>query len=166
QFGGFQFELEDLGRNSLQSIAENANKLATQGNASKDVVGLFTSFTANDPQYLVHIDREKAKSLQVPLSQITDALQVYMGSVYVNDFDFNNRSYRVYVQADGQFRSQPKDIRQYYLRSDTGKMISLENLVTLGQTANPQVIHDYNIFSSAEVKATPAPASSTGASLY
>ncbi len=88
QFGGFQFELEDLGRNSLQSIAENANKLAAQGNASKDIVGLFTSFTANDPQYLVRIDREKAKSLQVPLSQITDALQVYMGSVYVNDFDF------------------------------------------------------------------------------
>ena len=114
QFGGFQFELEDLGRNSLQDIANAANKLVAKGNASKDVTGLFTSFTANDPQYLVRIDREKAKSLQVPFSQITNALQVYMGSVYVNDFDFNNRSYRVYVQADTQFRSQAKDIRQYY----------------------------------------------------
>jgi len=66
QFGGFQFELEDLGRNSLQSIAQTANKLAAEGNVSKDIVGLFTSFTANDPQYLVRIDREKAKSLQVP----------------------------------------------------------------------------------------------------
>ena len=100
QFGGFQFELEDLGRNSLQTIANTANTLVAQGNAGKDLTGLFTSFTANDPQYLVQIDREKAKSLQVPFSQITDALQVYMGSVYVNDFDFNNRSYRVYVQAD------------------------------------------------------------------
>jgi HAE1 family hydrophobic/amphiphilic exporter-1 len=162
QFGGFQFELEDLGRNSLQSISETANKLAAQGNASKDIVGLFTSFTANDPQYLVRIDREKAKSLQVPFSQITNALQVYMGSVYVNDFDFNNRSYRVYVQADSKFRSQPKDIGQYYLRSDTGKMISLDNLVTVEQTANPQVIPHYNLFRSAEINGTAAQGHSSG----
>jgi HAE1 family hydrophobic/amphiphilic exporter-1 len=162
QFGGFQFELEDLGRNSLQSIAATANKLAAQGNASKDIVGLFTSFTANDPQYLVRIDREKAKSLQVPFSQITDALQVYMGSVYVNDFDFNNRSYRVYVQADSKFRSEPKDIRQYYLRSNTGKMISLDNLVAVEQTANPQVIPHYNLFRSAEINGAPAQGHSSG----
>ena len=162
QFGGFQFELEDLGRNSLQSISETANKLAAQGNASKDIVGLFTSFTANDPQYLVRIDREKAKSLQVPFSQITNALQVYMGSVYVNDFDLNNRSYRVYVQADSKFRSEPKDIGQYYLRSDTGKMISLDNLVTVEQTANPQVIPHYNLFRSAEINGTAAPGHSSG----
>jgi HAE1 family hydrophobic/amphiphilic exporter-1 len=162
QFGGFQFELEDLGRNSLQRISETANKLAAQGNASKDIVGLFTSFTANDPQYLVRIDREKAKSLQVPFSQITNALQVYMGSVYVNDFDFNNRSYRVYVQADSKFRSQPKDIGQYYLRSDTGKMISLDNLVTVEQTANPQVIPHYNLFRSAEINGTAAQGHSSG----
>jgi hydrophobic/amphiphilic exporter-1 (mainly G- bacteria), HAE1 family len=162
QFGGFQFELEDLGRNSLQSIADNANKLAAEGNASKDVVGLFTSFTANDPQYLVRIDREKAKSLQVPFSQITDALQVYMGSVYVNDFDFNNRSYRVYIQADSKFRSQPKDIGQYYLRSETGRMISLDNLVTVEQSANPQVIKHYNLFRSAEINGAAAPGHSSG----
>ncbi len=162
QFGGFQFELEDLGRNSLQDISNAANKLVAKGNVSKDVTGLFTSFTANDPQYLVRIDREKAKSLQVPFSQITNALQVYMGSVYVNDFDFNNRSYRVYVQADTQFRSQAKDIGQYYLRSDTGKMIPLDNLVTIEQTANPQVIRHYNLFRSAEINGTAAPGRSSG----
>jgi HAE1 family hydrophobic/amphiphilic exporter-1 len=162
QFGGFTFELEDLGRHTLQSLADNANKLVAQGNTGKDLVGLFSSFTANDPQYLVHIDREKAKSLQVPFSQVTDALQVYMGSVYVNDFDFNNRSYRVYVQADSQFRSQPKDIRQYYLRSDTGKMISLDNLVTVEQTANPQVILHYNLFRSAEINGNAASGHSSG----
>src|SRR5579885_2461362 len=93
QFGGFQYELEDLGRNSLQGIADAANRLILEANRSKDVVGLFTTYTANDPQYLVRIDREKAKSLQVPFSEVTNALQVYMGSVYVNDFDFNNRAY-------------------------------------------------------------------------
>jgi HAE1 family hydrophobic/amphiphilic exporter-1 len=162
QFGGFQYELEDLGRNSLQGVAETANKLVAQGNSSKEVTGLFTAFTANDPQYLVHIDREKAKSLQVPFSQITDALQVYMGSVYVNDFDFNNRSYRVYVQAESRFRAQPKDIRQYYLRSETGKMIPLDNLVKVEQTANPQVINHYNLFRSAEIDGSAAPGRSTG----
>ena len=70
------------------------------GSQRKDLTGLFTSFTSNDPQVLVRIDREKAKALGVPFSQISDALQVYMGSEYVNNFDFNNRSYRVYVQAD------------------------------------------------------------------
>jgi HAE1 family hydrophobic/amphiphilic exporter-1 len=162
QFGGFQYELEDLGRNSLQTLAETANKLVAKGNAGKDVAGLFTGFTANDPQYLVRIDREKAKSLQVPFSQISDALQVFMGSVYVNDFDFNNRSYRVYVQASSQFRSKPKDIREYYLRSDTGKMISLDNLVTVEQSANPQVIHHYNLLRSAEINGSAAPGRSTG----
>src|SRR5262249_35881170 len=160
--GGLQYELEDLGRNSLQDLANAANHLVAQGNAGKEVVGLFTSFTANDPQYLVRIDREKAKSLQVPFSQITNALQVYMGSVYVNDFDFNNRAYRVYVQADEGFRAQAKDIRQYYLRSDTGKMIPLDNVASIEQTANPQVITHYNLFRSAEIDGNAAPGRSSG----
>src|SRR5205085_677921 len=83
--------------------------------------------SAKEPQFLVTIDREKAKSLQVPISQITDALQVFMGSQYVNDFDLNDRSYRVYVQADQNFRSQPKDIGQFYVRSDKGAMLPLES---------------------------------------
>jgi hydrophobic/amphiphilic exporter-1 (mainly G- bacteria), HAE1 family len=162
QFGGFQFVLEDQGRNTLQAIADTANQLVGQSRTNPDLAGLFSSFTANDPQYLVHIDREKAKSLQVPLNQITDALQVYMGSVYVNDFDFNNRAYRVYVQADQKFRSKAKDIAQYYLRSDTGKMIPLDNLVTIEQTANPQVISHYNLFRSAEIDGSGAPGRSSG----
>ena len=162
QFGGFQFELEDLGRNTLDDIAKTANQLVAQGNASKEITGLFTSFTSNDPQYLVRIDREKAKSLQVPLTQITDTLQTYMGSVYVNDFDFNNRSYRVYVQAESRFRSEPKDMGQYYVRSDNGRMIPLGNLVTVEQTANPQVISHYNLFRSAEINGNAARGKSSG----
>src|ERR1019366_2780417 len=128
----------------------------------KELTRLFTSFTANDPQYLVTIDREKAKSLHVPLSQITDTLGVYMGSAYVNDFDFNNRSYRVYVQADKQFRSHPQDIGQYYVRSDSGAMIPLENLVVVSQTAAPQVISHYNLFRSTEINGSAAPGFSSG----
>jgi HAE1 family hydrophobic/amphiphilic exporter-1 len=161
-FGGFTFQVEDLGRNSLQGISTAANRLIGAGNASKDLTGLFTSFTSNDPQYLVHIHREKAKSLQVPLGQISDALQVYMGSVYVNDFDFNNRTYRVYVQADAPFRAKAKDISQYYLRSDAGKMIPLDNVVDVEQTGNPQVISHFNLFRSAEIDGSAAPGKSSG----
>jgi len=164
-FGGFTFEVEDLGRNSVQQIANAAYGLIGQGTAGGKLTGLFTSFTANDPQYLVKIDREKAKSLQVPFTQITDALQVYMGSVYVNDFDFNNRSYRVYVQADGRFRAQPKDIGQYYLKSDKGSLIPLDNFVKVDQTANPQVISHFNLFRSAEINGSPAPGRSSGHSI-
>jgi HAE1 family hydrophobic/amphiphilic exporter-1 len=163
--GGFTFELEDLGRNTVQNLANTANKLVNAGNQDKSLAGLFTAFTANDPQYLVKVDRDRAKSLQVPFSQVTDALQVFMGSVYVNDFDFNNRSYRVYLQADQKYRAEAKDIRAYYLRSDTGKMIPLDNLVDIEQTANPQVISHFNLFRSAEISGSAAPGVSTGQAL-
>jgi HAE1 family hydrophobic/amphiphilic exporter-1 len=163
--GGFTFELEDLGRNNLQALANAANQVIATGNQDRNLAGLFTSFTANDPQILVKIDREKAKSLQIPLSQITDALQVFMGSVYVNDFDFNNRSYRVYLQADQKFRSDPRDMRAYYLRSDSGKMIPLDNVVEIQQAENPQVITHFNLFRSAEISGSAAPGISTGQGL-
>jgi len=165
QFGGFTFELEDLGRNTLQTLADTANQLSAEGNQTGKLTGLFTSFTANDPQVLVKIDREKAKSLQIPFSQVTDALEVFMGSVYVNDFDFNNRSYRVYVQADQKFRSESKDMRSYYLRSDTGKMIPLDNVVQIEQTENPQVISHYNLFRAAEIDGSATPGLSSGQAL-
>jgi HAE1 family hydrophobic/amphiphilic exporter-1 len=85
-----------------------------------------------------------------------------MGSVYVNDFDFNNRSYRVYIQADQKYRSEAKDIRSYYLRSESGKMIPLDNVVEIEQTANPQVITHYNLFRSAEISGSAASGVSSG----
>ena len=109
-FGGFTFEVQDEGGNSLEQLYNVTQNLVREGNSRKDLSGLFSAFTANDPQFVVKIDRAKARSLQVPIQQISDALQVYMGSSYVNDFDFNNRAYRVYVQADQSFRRQPRDI--------------------------------------------------------
>ncbi|HXZ19076.1 MAG TPA: efflux RND transporter permease subunit, partial [Candidatus Acidoferrales bacterium] len=129
---------------------------------SKIVGGLYSSFTANDPQYQVAIEREKARSLGVPLTQISEALSVYMGSVYVNDFDFNNRAYRVYVQADRAFRSQPRDIGQYYVRTDRGAMVPLENLVHVRQTTNAQVISHYNLFRATEIDGGALPGHSSG----
>jgi len=164
QFGGFQFVVQDQGAHTLEELAATTHDIIRQATArkDKDLVGLYTSYTANDPQYLVTIDREKAKSLHVPLSQITDTLSVYMGSSYVNDFDFNNRSYRVYVQADKQFRAQAQDMNQFYVRSDSGAMVPLDNLITIAQTTTPQVISHYNLFRSAEIDGSAAPGYSSG----
>ena len=164
-FGGFQFELEDRGSNTLGDLDRTAHLIAARASQNKNLTGMFTSFTSNDPQVLVRIDREKAKALGVPFSQISDALQVYMGSEYVNNFDFNNRSYRVYVQAEQQFREDAAAIRQYYVRSSTGQMIPLDNLVTLENTSGPQVISHYNLFRSAEIDGSAAPGVSTSAAL-
>jgi HAE1 family hydrophobic/amphiphilic exporter-1 len=164
-FGGFQFELQDLGRNTLQDIDTVAHKIVAGSRQRTDLQGLFTSFTANDPQQLVQIDREKAKAIGIPLSQITQALGVYMGSEYVNDFDFNNRSYRVYVQADQPFRMSARDLRQYYVRSDTNGLVPLANIVTLKETSGPQVINHYNLFRSAEIDGAAAPGFSSGQGL-
>ncbi|MGA7646591.1 MAG: efflux RND transporter permease subunit, partial [Terriglobales bacterium] len=162
QFGGFQFELQDQGSHSLQDLDKVTHDLVRAGSERKDLAGLFATYTASDPQFLVTIDREKAKSLHIPLSQITDTLSVFMGSAYINDFDFNNRSYRVYVQADKQFRSHPQDMKQYYVRSDSGAMVPLENLVSITQTVAPQVISHYNLFRAAEIDGSAAPGFSSG----
>jgi len=162
QFGGFQLEVEDQGNSTLQELQQATQKLVRAGNADPKLSGLFTSFTANDPQFVVHIDRSSAKSLNIPLSQITDALQVFLGSVYVNNFTFNNRSYRVYVQAEQQFRSHPDDINQFYVRSNSGRMVPLDNLVKITQTASPQVISHFNLFRAAEIDGSAAPGRSSG----
>ena len=164
-FGGFQFELQDTGSNSLTGLAQVAQQIIGASRSDKQLMNLYTSYTANDPQLLVTIDREKAKSLGVPLSQVNSTLSVFMGSQYVNDFDFNNRSYRVYVQADQSARMVPSDLRKFYVRSDTGQMISLDNLVTVQQASGPQVIDHYDLFRSAEIDGSGAPGVSTGQAL-
>ena len=161
-FGGFQFVVQDQAAHKLEELATTAQTILAQSRQRQDLVGLYTPFTANDPQYLVTIDREKAKSLHVPLSQITDTLGVFMGSAYVNDFDFSNRSYRVYVQADKQFRSEARNMKEFYVRSDSGGMVPLENLIRVTQTTTPQVISHYNLFRSAEIDGSAAPGYSSG----
>ena len=105
--GGFQFILQDSGRNTFGDIDRVAHTIVGRGRApGSGLIGMNTTFTSNDPQLLVSVDREKAKTMGVPFNQITAAINTFMGSSYVNDFDFNNRSYRVYVQADPAVSSQ------------------------------------------------------------
>jgi len=166
--GGFAFILEDQsgGRVTEADLDRVAHTMvAAAYDPSNGLTNLNTQFTANDPQLSVTIDRQKAEAMGVPLSQITSAMGTYMGSSYVNDFNFNNRSYRVYVQADSKFRRTAADLQQYYVRANSGQMVPLDNLVAMKETSGPQVIDHYNLFRSAEVDGSPAEGLSTGQGL-
>jgi HAE1 family hydrophobic/amphiphilic exporter-1 len=150
-FGGFQFELQDTGRNTLQDIDKVAHGIMAAAAKRPELNPAFTQYTSTDPQLVVNIDRQKAEAMNIPFGQINDALTVFMGSEYVNDFDFNNRSYRVYIQADRDFRQTAQDIRKFNVRSTTGQIVPLDNFVSLAQGSGPQVINHYNLFRSAEI---------------
>jgi hydrophobic/amphiphilic exporter-1 (mainly G- bacteria), HAE1 family len=160
--GGFQFMLQDSGQNTLADLDRVAHQIMGTARTRKDLTNVFTQFSANDPQVLVTIDREKAKALNIPLSQITNTLSVFMGSEYVNDFDFNNRTYRVYAQADQPFRMRQSDLHNFYVRSDSGTMVPLDNLVTVVNSAGPPVINHYNLFRAVEIDGSQAPGYSSG----
>ena len=116
----------------------------------------------DDPQLVVDIDRDRARSLGLPIGAVTDTLQVLLGSQYVNDFDFNNRAYRVYVQADQAFRGQPNNLKQFYARASDGQMVPLDTVVRLRESTAPAVISHFNMQRSAEITGTPAPGLSSG----
>jgi hydrophobic/amphiphilic exporter-1 (mainly G- bacteria), HAE1 family len=163
-FGGFQFMLQDLGKNTLADLDRVSHTIigASRQDPKLGLTGLFTSFSASDPQLLVNIDREKAKTMGVSLTQISTTLNVFMGSEYVNDFDYNNRTYRVYVQADQPFRMNERDLHSFYVRSDTtNQMVPLDSLVVVKDSSGPQVISHYNLFRSVEIDGSAAPGRSS-----
>jgi HAE1 family hydrophobic/amphiphilic exporter-1 len=164
--GGFQFIVEDTaGGRSLDDLASAAREVVAGGNANSQLRGVFTTFNADTPLLDVEVDRQKAKALGVPLEQVFGTMQVYMGSQYVNDFNYANRTYRVYVQAEQQFRDSPQDIGAFYVRTDSGAMIPLESLVTVNPTVSAQVIRHYNLFRAVEINGQSAPGVSSGQAL-
>ena len=164
-FGGFQFEVLDQTGGDIAGLAEATNAVVAAGNQSGRVAGLFSAFRADDPQLRVDIDRDKARALGLPMREVTDALQVFLGSQYVNDFDFNSRAYRVFVQADQRFRASPQDLKQLYARAANGRMVSLDSVVRVSEVTAPQVISHFNMFRSAEITGVAAPGLSSGEAL-
>ncbi len=164
-FGGFTYELLDQSGGPIENLEATAQQLIARGNQTPGLTALFTQFTANDPQLVVDIDREQVKSLGMSLGDVTSTMQVLLGSSYVNDFDFNNRSYRVYVQADRHFRSNPADIERYSVRSADGRMMPLSNVVSVREATAPKTINHFNLFRSAEINGSAAPGYSSGDAL-
>ncbi|BBD65287.1 transporter [Nostoc commune NIES-4072] len=162
-FGGFVFQLQDRrGNSGLENLVQSMGKLLGQANQTPGLRAVFSTFAADTPQLLVDVDRNKAKSLQVSIDDVFSTLQTALGSQYVNDFNLQQRNYRVYIQADQQFRSNPKDIGKLYVRSQKNQMIPLSNLVTVTPTVGAQTINHYNLFRSIEINGSAAPGSSSG----
>lgn len=150
--GGFQFMLEDtsVGR-SLAELSEATSNIIAAAQADPRLRGVVTSFTSNAPVLNVELDRNKAKALAVPLDQAFGTLQLFLGSQYVNDFNYASRTYRVYVQAEQQFRDTPSDIGSYYVRNEAGKMIPMDSLAKVTAETSSQLIRRYNLFRAAEI---------------
>ncbi|MDB9398373.1 efflux RND transporter permease subunit [Microcystis aeruginosa CS-567/02-A1] len=162
-FGGFNFQLQDRrGSSGLESLVQSMGQMLGRANQTPGLQAVFSTFAAQTPQLLVEVDRNKAKALQVSIDDIFRTLQTALGSQYVNDFNLQQRNYRVYIQADQQFRSNPKDIGQLYVRSQTNQMIPLKNLITTTSVIGAQTINHYNLFRSIEINGSAAPGSSSG----
>ncbi|MBE9004394.1 efflux RND transporter permease subunit [Fortiea sp. LEGE XX443] len=162
-FGGFTFQLQDRrGNSGLENLVQSMGQLLGRANQTPGLQAVFTTFAANTPQLLVEVDRNKTNALQVSVDDIFNTLQTALGSQYVNDFNLQQRNYRVYVQADEQFRSNPKDIGQLYVRSRKNEMIPLSNLVKITPTTGAQTINHYNLFRSIEINGAAAPGFSSG----
>ncbi|MFN6529195.1 efflux RND transporter permease subunit [Nostoc sp. ChiSLP03a] len=162
-FGGFVFQLQDRrGNSGLENLVQSMGQLLGKANQTPGLQAVFSTFAADTPQLLVEVDRNKAKSLQVSIDDVFSTLQTALGSQYVNDFNLQQRNYRVYLQADQQYRSNPKDIGKLYVRSQKNQMIPLSNLVTVTPTVGAQTINHYNLFRSIEINGAAAPGSSSG----
>ncbi|MEO0459063.1 MAG: efflux RND transporter permease subunit, partial [Cyanobacteria bacterium P01_A01_bin.114] len=165
-FGGFTFQLEDQrGNLELDQFVGYMQDLIGEANQHPDLQQVFSTYAAGAPKLQIEVDRERAESLQVPPSSVFNALQSYIGSQYVNDFNLGRRTYRVYLQADPQFRAEPDDINQIYVRSNLGEMIPLGNLVSSTPTTGAQTINHYNLFRSIEITGSPAEGASSGEAL-
>lgn len=160
--GGFKLQLQDrgdLGPEALQAAAEN---IIEKGTAQPGLVGLFSSFRANQPQLYVDVNRTQAKTLGVSLDDVFATLQVYLGSAYANDFTRFGRNWQVNVQADAAFRISPQDIGKLKVRNAAGDMVPLAAVVSVRDTTGPAIVNRYNMFPSAEVSGGTVPGVSSG----
>ena len=160
--GGFKMELQDRGGAGLEALQAAAYQL--MGAAAQDprLQGVYTTFRANTPQLFLDVDRLKAKSMGVPLTDIFDTLQIYLGSLYVNDFNLFGRTYHVTAQADGPFRRQPEDILNFKTRNSQGDMVPLGTLVKVSTISGPDRVVRYDMYPAAEMTGNPAPGVSSG----
>jgi multidrug efflux pump len=161
---GFKLYIEDRSSMGLESLYKETSATLQKGNQAPGLIGVFSSFDINVPQIDSHVDREKAKTYGIPLGDVFDTLQVYLGSLYVNDFNRFGRTYQVNVQAESPYRLQPEDISHLRTRNAGGEMIPLGSVVTVKSTYGPDRVMRYNGFPAAEINGAAAPGYSTGQS--
>ncbi len=160
--GGFEMQLQDRGGIGLIQLETFANDLVAAGNASEITTRVNQNFRASVPQLFAEVDREKVKSVGVPLQAVFNTLQANLGSAYVNDFNLFGRTWKVMVQADQQYRAEAADIQRLEVRNASGNMIPVGTLASVRDTVGPQTINRFNLFRSATLTGGPAAGYSEG----
>ena len=163
--GGFELYLQNRSGASLQALSEAANKVVAEAAKRPELMGVRTQFSTSVPQYRINVDRDKAKTLGVPINSIFETMQSGFGSLYVNDFTLYGRTYRVSLSSESDFRSSADDLRFIYVRSVVGAMMPLNTLVSVERIIGPDAVDRFNIFPAAKILGNPAPGFSSGQSL-
>ncbi|MEM7176922.1 MAG: multidrug efflux RND transporter permease subunit [Pseudomonadota bacterium] len=159
---GVEMKVQQTGGGTAQDLASALGSAVYSANQRPEIAQAYTTFRANVPQIFVDLDRDKAKTLNVDISEVFQTLQAYLGSYYVNDFNLFSRVYKVMIQAEGDYRSKIDDIGQLYARSNDGTMVPLRTLVNVEKVLGPMLLNRYNLFRAATLTAVPAPGFSTG----
>lgn len=145
-FGGFEYQLLDKGDRTPQELYQEAQKMIGEANKNPAFQMVYTSFTADLPQLLIKVDEDKALAQGVDISEIYSALSGYFGKSYVNDFNKYGRVYRVYLQADDEFREKPSDINKIYVKNKLGTMVPLSSVVTISNIVGPYSLTRFNMY--------------------
>ena len=164
QVAGFKLYVEDRSSAGLVPLFKETTTAVQKGNQTPALAGVFSSFDVNVPQIDSHVDREKVKTYGIPLGDVFDTMQVYLGSLYVNDFNRFGRTYQVNVQAESPYRLQPEDISHLKTRNAAGELIPLSSVVSVKPIYGPDRVMHYNGFPAAEINGAAAPGFSTGQS--
>ena len=160
--GGFRVQVQDRGNLGYEELYKQVQNVIAKSRSVPELAGLFTSYTINVPQVDADIDREKAMTHGVAIDDIFDTMQVYLGSLYANDFNRFGRTYQVNVQAEQKFRLEPEQIGQLKVRNKRGEMIPLSTFVKVSDSAGPDRVMHYNGFLTAEINGSAAPGYSSG----
>jgi multidrug efflux pump len=163
--GGFKLYVEDRRSAGFGAIQAATDALVSAGNSDTELRGVFTTYRAGAPQLFADIDRAKAKMMQVPLANVFETLQVYLGSIYVNDFNLLGRTFQVRAQADPEHRADEESVARLKTRNLNGDMVPLGSLVDLRRVTGPDRVVHYNLYPAAEINGGPAPGVSSGESL-
>jgi hydrophobe/amphiphile efflux-1 (HAE1) family protein len=163
--GGFKLMLQDRAGLGPHALAKAANDLVKAANQDKTFSGVFTLYNAGAPSIYADIDRLKAEKVGLTTANVFSTMELYLGSQYVNDFNFLGRTYQVRVQADEAFRKTPEDIARLKVRNASGEMVPIGTVATFKSTSEPYRLPRYNLFPAAEVMGAAAPGNSSGEAL-
>ncbi|MCP8899190.1 efflux RND transporter permease subunit [Gilvimarinus xylanilyticus] len=159
---GFEFQLQDMQGRTPAELAQAMGALIYQANSSPELSQVYSTYRANVPQFFVEVDRLKAKTQGVAISDVFMTLQANLGSLYINDFNQFSRTYRVMIQADSEFRLSPDDLQHYFVRNAKGEMVPLMTLVSIEPILGPTTINHFNLYRSAKISGSAAPGLSSG----